>query len=121
MRRFIRHYQLFCLLVAVLLLPGWTDLAENVEHLFSGGRLPHSEARVDELAEEHGCSSVQHRCQCHTSTPGVVQGEEPVEERAGRPVFGNRSAFIARRPASRISSPPKRPPRVGLRSSPLRV
>lgn len=71
------------LLLAILLFPGWVELAENALHLVHDGHLAHSvqhdpEAMADHPLgnhEEVPCTPTDHHCQCCPSIPSVSPPE----------------------------------------------
>ena len=113
-RRLLKH-RLLVALLAVSILPGWTELLENIEHLLHDGHLAHSaqhdEAAEDEHADtdEHGCTPMQHHCPCHVSIQAVLTELEVPEVRIG--VFDEtRSTLEHGDPTSLAIPPPTRPP-----------
>jgi len=102
---------------AVLLLPGWVELLENLEHLVHDGHLPHGElheaegAGEDHAVEsaEHGCTPVSHHCGCHVSIPAILAADAALPHRVL--VFSRTTPPTTDdRPASRANAPPTRPP-----------
>lgn len=104
--------------VALLLFPGWAELAENVEHLFHDGHLAHSALHHPGEAADHPlgshdeapCSPTDHHCQCCASIPSVAPPAvaltpEPLPAAEGAPVLS-----YVRRPISRALPVPVRPP-----------
>lgn len=77
--------KLLLLVMAISLLPGWVEIAENVEHLLHDGHLAHSEEHEDgahaeadhPTTDEHGCTPMAHQCGCCRSMPAVVDGPQP--------------------------------------------
>ncbi len=102
---------------AVLLLPGWGDLLENIEHLSLDGHLahsaPHEEAQLIQhqasVDTEHGCTPLSHTCSCHRAIPAILGAADPVPQRrllAARELLPERDD----RPVSRANAPPVPPP-----------
>jgi len=108
--------RVFGILVALLLMPGWIELAETIEHLMHDGHLPHSEAHADsddEVAhegDEHGCTQMVHHCQCHTSSPALVADAEPEHDAENAVDAPGQAVDLTRIPTSWAQAPPTRPP-----------
>ncbi|MBT8464900.1 MAG: hypothetical protein KJO57_09450 [Deltaproteobacteria bacterium] len=51
------------------MVPGASEIVENVSHLLVEGHAAHELADADHepQGEEHGCSGTFHMCHCHTS------------------------------------------------------
>lgn len=72
-RRLSRN--LLVLLAILGLLPGAGGLVEHVVELLAHGHAAHSvEGEHDPLADEHGCTPVQHHCPCHDGQSVTEQG-----------------------------------------------
>ncbi len=110
--------KILTLLLVVSLLPGLSEIVENVEHLLHDGHLPHSEqhdsekyaeSHEDGLDEEHGCTPMSHNCGCHASAPAILAESCVVVKRVtvgveGRPIAPEQI------PAHRANAPPTPPP-----------
>ena len=57
-----------------VMLPGTSELTENLFHLVANGHLAHAidDADHEPKGDEHGCSGPFHVCQCHSSTGFVL-------------------------------------------------
>jgi hypothetical protein len=60
------------LLLAVLLMPLWAELAENGAHLIGHGDMAHAASAPGHTSpsNEHGCSELFHFCSCCRSVVG---------------------------------------------------
>ena len=102
---------------AVLLLPGWGDLLENVEHLSLDGHLAHSAPHEEpQLARhqasvdtEHGCTPLSHTCSCHRAVPAILGAADAVPPRR-LSATRERLPDWGDRPVSRANAPPVPPP-----------
>jgi len=112
--------RLIAITVAVLMLPGLTEILESVEHLVHDGHLPHSEQHEVELAsedhdatlgDEHGCTPISHQCGCHVSAPAILAAATALHPRAPMPVV-RRPMFDEQTPLTRANAPPTPPPIV---------
>src|SRR5690349_14782360 len=82
-RRTLR--MLLCMLVVLGLVPGATELVENLEHILHDGHLRHGEthelAHADESCapetDEHGCTPLSHDCGCCASISGLPDVPSP--------------------------------------------
>ena len=116
MIRRLLNCRLLVVLVGVSILPGWTELLENVEHLLHDGHLAHSaqhdEAAEDEHADtdEHGCTPMQHLCACHVSMQALLNELEVPEPPIGLLFDETQSSFEQGDPTSLAIPPPTRPP-----------
>lgn len=105
------------MVVVLCMLPGLPGLLETLEHLVHDGHLPHS-AQHEQVAhaeaphqdEEHGCTSLAHRCGCHASMPAVLPDDDAPEDCAVAPALGVQVAARARQRQHRATAPPWRPP-----------
>ena len=106
-------------LVIVGIMPGTHEIAETVGHLIHEGHLPHS-AQHDRVAiseqlpsdDEHGCTPIDHHCECHTSQPAVPP-RDPMAPMAKIVQVGDRLRIVAeRRPPDLTEAPPLPPPIV---------
>jgi hypothetical protein len=112
--------RLLTLLLCISLMPGWTELLENLEHLAHDGHLAHlvghdegeDVAGHEALEAEHGCTPVRHTCGCHTSVP-VILPDAPPDLVAMR-VVALRQRPLPRHdtPIHRATAPPLPPPRT---------
>lgn len=110
--RFIRG--LLTLALCISLMPGWTEVLENLEHLVHDGHLAHrvehnqSEGTASHkaLEAEHG----SHTCGCHFSVP-ILLPDNDLD-------FGSRATVVLRErppglddlPVHRANAPPVPPP-----------
>jgi len=101
----------------LLLLPGWAELLENLEHLVHDGHMAHGDLHEQIGADEehaatdteHGCTPVSHVCGCHTSSPIMLSAVTPVPTRSLSYAL-TRPPTSDDRPISRANAPPTRPP-----------
>lgn len=104
---------LLVLLLAWSLVPGGTELAENVYHLAVHGDFAHSgPARQDHkpFGGEHGCGGGFHLCSCCHTQPTVSE-EKPVLASA-RPSPEPLSPCVLLTVAQGFGSNPEQPPRA---------
>jgi hypothetical protein len=107
-----------CALVVFGLVPGATELVENLEHLLHDGHLRHSTAHevvaddeaCDGEGDEHGCTPLDHRCGCCTSVAGIAGVRDPLSQPLPSEARPEVRSTIIQRPVSRDVSPPVRPP-----------
>ena len=61
--------KLLVLLLGWQMVPGMTEIVENIVHLAQNGHLAHAidDAQHAPEGDEHGCSGTFHLCQCHSS------------------------------------------------------
>ena len=112
--------QFLTLLLCLSLLPGWSELIENAEHLAHDGHLAHvvshdeaeAEATHDALQAEHGCTPVSHTCPCHSSIPVVLPAEVDISPSRILATRSERVPDFVERPRHRASAPPVPPPRA---------
>ena len=108
--------RLLVALLALSILPGWTELLENLEHLLHDGHLAHSvqhdDVAVDEGhegADEHGCTPMAHQCGCHASMQAVLTAGDDDQTRR-HSVEEARGFTTEWSPLTRAIPPPTRPP-----------
>ena len=103
----VRLARRLLLLVAVLgLMPGFDAAMEALVELADHGHAAHSvPGEPDPLAEEHGCTPVEHHCPCH----------------AAEPVLLGRAGQLAARPPEGLALhlDPRPPRRAPARRAPL--
>ena len=94
------------------------ELVEAAEHLVHDGHLPHSEAHLEDEAEEahegdeHGCTPVQHRCGCCASMPGILDVPLHLDRPVGLTDAPLQIELAPRTWSTRSQAPPTRPPIV---------
>jgi hypothetical protein len=71
-----RLVQTLLVLIAVVgLLPGVNEAVEHIAEFIEHGHLAHSvPGEHDPLADEHGCTPVQHQCPCHEGQSVAYDG-----------------------------------------------
>lgn len=107
------------MLVVLGLVPGATELLENLEHVLHDGHLRHSPAHDLASAEEgcppetdeHGCTPLAHNCGCCVSVVGLPDvalpdPQVPLATSAG----AHLGSITDRGPPSRDVAPQLRPP-----------
>ena len=116
---FLRRLLLFVLVVS--LLPGVTELPENLEHLLHDGHLAHSalhddhgeEEHADEhasLEAEHGCTPLTHHCGCHSSIAVVLPEDTQAHEPRFVVLTSRVHPALDRQRVDRANAPPLPPP-----------
>ena len=120
MRRLSLPRRLLALVVVLCMLPGLPSLLETVEHLLHDGHLPHSELH-EQLADgehahdgdeehEHGCTTLSHRCGCHSSMPCVLSDDDDLDHELANGAEHALSAARLHALSNRSTAPPTRPP-----------
>lgn len=110
--------RLLAAFLALLSLPGWAEVLENVEHLLHDGHLAHSAEHVAMAPDDHdlgshqeaGCTAIAHHCGCCLSIaaqcPSVVESvftEPEALPTSPAPFYRGRASNLA-------LAPPLRPP-----------
>lgn len=112
--------QFLKLLLCLLLMPGWTEVIENVEHVLHDGHPAHfvehddgeDEARHDDLEAEHGCTPVSHTCPCHASIPAILSDCLTIPRVHWTATLRDRPPTLTQHPMHRANAPPVPPPRA---------
>lgn len=110
--------RLLSLVLAILLFPGWVEVAENALHLVHDGHFAHStqhdpEAAIDHPLGNHDeapCSATDHHCQCCPSIPSVPPPEVASVSSALVGLASDAIIGFDGRIVSRSIPPPIRPP-----------
>ena len=118
MRVFLRKF--LTLVLCIVLMPGWLEVIENVEHLLHDGHLAHivghdddeDVASHDALEAEHGCTPVSHTCSCHSSIPVILQDNTLDFGAVVSAVLRDRSLGLDDHPGHRANAPPIPRPRA---------
>ena len=112
MRRLLRL--LVALFLLVGLMPGGSEVLENLEHVIHDGHLAHGEAHLEEeehgdASDEHGCTPMMHMCGCHASLAALPVVDLP-ELSAPRSEAALSPIGTDDRPLARATAPPTPPP-----------
>ncbi|HHO51716.1 MAG TPA: hypothetical protein ENK18_12785 [Deltaproteobacteria bacterium] len=107
--------QLLFFLLALSLLPGWSEMLENLEHLVHDGHFAHlsihdgDEVGHPSIEIEHGCTPLRHSCPCHTSLSALLPDDLDLSLARAVHLRGQPPTYD-RRLITRANAPPVPPP-----------